>query len=319
MKVNEMNICFSISADYVFQMITTMVSVLENNQDSDINFYVLSTGLSAKDKELVDKLTEYYPNFSVRYIDVDAMLFQNFNFTINYITVETYFRYIIADLLPDIDKILYLDADLSVNKNIGDLYNADIRDFYIGGVTDTYINELHHKADINLTSEDLYVNAGVLLFNLKKIRDEHMVKQLFFNQNKYDSIIKFQDQDIINLTFRGKIKELDDRYNVTTVDFDKKRARLKNAVIIHYTGALKPWNFSYTKPQRKIWRRYFRIANKLLDNEIAALFPLSRTKELLLSVGKIFYNKKTNSQNVTRIFVLGICVLKSETSISWDA
>ncbi|MBQ7285438.1 MAG: hypothetical protein IJW72_04215, partial [Alphaproteobacteria bacterium] len=121
-----MNICFSISADYVFQMITTMVSVLENNQDSDINFYVLSTGLSAKDKELVDKLTEYYPNFSVRYIDVDAMLFQNFNFTINYITVETYFRYIIADLLPDIDKILYLDADLSVNKNIGDLYNADI-------------------------------------------------------------------------------------------------------------------------------------------------------------------------------------------------
>lgn len=297
-------------------MITTMVSVLENNKNSDIKFYVLSTGLSEHSKELIRQLADHYPNFSVQYLDVDAALFSNFSFTINYITVETYFRYIIADWLPDVDKILYLDADLIVNKNVEGLYNEDIGDFYIGGVSDTYIQELNHKTGIGLSEKDIYINAGVLLLNLQRIREDHMVEKLFFNQNKYNSIIKFQDQDIINLTFRGRIKEVDCRYNFTTVDFDKRKKQTKDAVIVHYTGSLKPWHLSYTKPQRKIWRRYFRIANKLLDNKITELFPFSKSREFFLSLGKFLYNKKTNSKNITRIFIFGICVLKSETTIS---
>ena len=140
----------------------------------------------------------------------------------NYNSKWTYFS-LLRVALPLIfymhDKILYLDVDTIVNDNIDAIWDIDLGDNYFAAV-----KEIHKSTD-----KYKYFNAGVMLMNLKALRDSGIASMMInvLNVRKFD----FCDQDCLNLFCEGKILEIPSYYNVnpyTEATKDKK--------IIHFAG-----------------------------------------------------------------------------------
>lgn len=258
-----MNIFFCVNNAYADKLLVTIISILENNLEQKIAFYILSSDFSDKNKILIQDTLKKYRNFKIKYLNVDKKIFDNSNLknNIEYISLETYYRYIIADIVPDINKALYLDADLIVNGRLNEFYDIDIENNYCAGVKDKFIEEIDYKNTLGMSSDEIYINAGVMLLNLGKLRKDHMSTKLLNNTIKLAEQIEYQDQDIINITFRGGIKEVDSKYNFTSSNVIREKQKIKEAIIIHYTGPIKPWNDSCKHKVRNLWRKYY---NKML-------------------------------------------------------
>lgn len=263
-----MDIFFCINDAYVEKLCVVMVSILENHRNSNITFHVVSSDLSDNSKYIIEQLKKIYKNYNIVYYSPDREIFKEFNINIEYITIETYYRYIISELAPQIDKCLYLDADIVVNGSLNKFYNMDISQYYCAGVRDVFIEEINYKKKIGLKQNDLYINAGVLLLNLSKIRNDNKVEQLLDNTRKYADIIEYQDQDIINITFKNKIKEVSSIYNFTSGNVKHEKNRRNEAIIIHYTGKEKPWDTKCKNKLKGIWHKYYALYIKNKNRKI---------------------------------------------------
>ena len=255
-----MNIFFCVNNAYAEQLLVTIISILENNNmERNIVFHVLSSDFSDKNKTIFKDTLKKYQNFKIKYINIDIKHFDNFDLknNIKYISVETYYRYIIADIAPNLNKALYLDADLVVNGNLNELYDIDLENNYCAGVKDKFIEETDYKNTLGLSPNETYINAGVLLLNLSRMRKDNVSEKLLSNTNKLAEQIEYQDQDIINITFRGQIKEVDSRYNFTGSNVIREKSKIKEAIIIHYTGPIKPWNENCKHKLRNLWKNYY--------------------------------------------------------------
>lgn len=243
--MEKYNICFSLDSNYVEQFMVSVVSILKNaDADDNINLYVLDGGLTLKHKQDIEKLKEIKP-FEINYIQMDNNEFKNCpmlcdmnkNFDDYHVTVPTYYRFKLAEVLPYLDKILYLDCDVIVKTSLKDLFDIDISQ-----------NSILMAKDVNSETEakrlglDNYYNAGVMLINLDFWRKNDVQNRLFeFAENNKD-IILWQDQDVINCVLNTSIKELPNKYNYQyflykEIDFEE----CKNCSILHLAGAFKPW------------------------------------------------------------------------------
>ena len=154
------------------------------------------------------------------------------------------------------NKVLYLDVDLIVNNDLKDLWNININDYYCAAVKDLNFDTEKYKKCIGMSDNEEYINAGVILFNLKKLREDNIAEKYFKNNEIYKDKIKYQDQDVINITLSNKIKIIDSIYNFTRNDKTKNR---NDAVIIHFFGAKKPWKIlSFNKLKQLYYYYYIR-------------------------------------------------------------
>lgn len=269
---DDINIFFAVNDAYAKQLSVTIVSILENNQDEKIHFYIMSNDFSELNKRALENIKKKYKNWNITFLQPNKKLFENLNLTIKYITIEIYYRYVIAQMLPNLNKALYLDADLAVNGPLRSLWDTPLQGYYCAGVRDLCIERLDYKKTIGLDESDLYINGGMLLLNLGKIRQDNMTNKLFENTIRMSGIIFYQDQDIINITFKNKIKEVDSIYNFTSDNLKKEKSKASKAVIIHYTGATKkPWKENCHSKLQYIWQCYARLneaIQSLDENEL---------------------------------------------------
>ena len=124
--MEKYNICFSLDSNYVEQFVVSATSILKNAKaDENICLYILDGGLTKTHKEYIEQLKEIKP-FEINYIQMDNSEFKNCpmlcdmnkNFDDYHVTVPTYYRFKLAEVLPKIDKILYLDIDIMFNGDI---------------------------------------------------------------------------------------------------------------------------------------------------------------------------------------------------------
>ena len=263
-----MNIVFAINKSYKDILSVLLLSILENNKQEFIHFYILTTDFNEEDKKNYDFLHKLYKNFEISFLKPDADRFKDLKLNIDYISIETYYRYLIAELLPTEDRALYLDADMVVNGSLSELYHTDLGDNYIAGVRDAYIMHEKYLPDESFKPDDLYINAGMLLCNLSKMREDKLADKLLENTIKYFDKIKYQDQDIINITCKGKIKEVDCIYNFTSYNTKIDKRKIKQAVVIHYTGKLKAWDKESKNKLNYIWWRNNKMTDKLMKRKI---------------------------------------------------
>ncbi|MDR3253697.1 MAG: glycosyltransferase family 8 protein [Endomicrobium sp.] len=145
-----------------------------------------------------------------------------------------YYRLLLPQILFDIDKIIYSDIDVVFNLNLQELDSIDVNSYYIAGVKDfnkkNFKNKLWNKYNIhNINDNGQYINSGILVMNLKKIRQDNIDKKwLYFVKENFP----FHDQDIINVSCKGKILFLPSEYNFLDI----------NAKVLHFSGNIKPWN-----------------------------------------------------------------------------
>lgn len=136
------------------------------------------------------------------------------------------------------------------------MWNININDYYCAAVKDLNFDTEKYKKCIGMNDNEEYINAGVILFNLKKLREDNIAEKYFKNNEIYKDKIKYQDQDVINITLSDKIKIIDSIYNFTRNDKTKNR---NDAVIIHFVGAKKPWkSLSFNKLKQLYYYYYIR-------------------------------------------------------------
>lgn len=259
-------IVFAINESYYKQLETVIVSILENSS-SNFEFIVLSKGLPEFCKDAIGKTISLYGDrSSARFIDLSKVKNINIESLMSrrddycYISVETFYRFYIPSLLPEYDKVIYLDADILVFDDLQNLYKIDVDQVYVGAVKDTYVTSIvgqnkksetrpkisfrDYLATVLNVKHTQYFNAGVLLLNLKKIRRDNIEPKLW-NFAIDRSPLDFQDQDVLNAVLGNKVKLIPPRWNLYK-DYTHKTINRSDCQttpgIVHFAGREKPWN-----------------------------------------------------------------------------
>ena len=256
----DINIFFTVNDSYTKYLSVSMASIIYNlDKEQIINFFILDGGISDENKRKLNKLKNI-KDFNIEYIKIDNSRFENIvKSSQAHITNETNYRFIISSLKPELDKCLFLDADLIADEDITELYNINIDDFYMGAVADQApLTENCWAKRLDLAKNYRYVNTGVILVNLKKWREENIEDKLFENVIKYANLLQFPDQDILNITLQDKVKNISHIYNAMPVqnylvEKEKKEA-FDNPVIIHWAGFMKPWIYSDANYSEYFWK-----------------------------------------------------------------
>ena len=250
---------------YVKYLAVTIASILCNaNKRDELNFYVLNDGsISVENKSKINDLKKI-KDFNIEWITVDTKLFENQGTNLREdITIATNYRFSLASLLPDIDKLIFLDADLILNADIANLWSIDVENYYMAcsPVFEGVFVDYQQKLDIPLDYR--YCNTGVMLCNLKKWREDNIEPFFFTNAKKYRDVCEFLDQDILNTVLYSKILYLDYKFNFIPDEeiwypeiYSKNLDKIpKNPDIIHWAGPRKPWNNTFVK-YFEIYRKY---------------------------------------------------------------
>ena len=146
-------------------------------------------------------------------------------------------------MLPDFvkeDKVLYIDTDAIVRKDISNIWMYDISDYYLAGVKDYGIYADDTLERMNITGK--YVNSGFVIFNLKKIREDDIEKQWFDVIN--NQFLVYPDQDAMNAVCQHKELYIPSMYNSCQSDDIRVTKEIINKDLIkvyHYTGPKDFW------------------------------------------------------------------------------
>ena len=253
----EIPIAMALDNNYTLPTIVAMTSMLENVKDDTVYKYhlLLSKDFTEENKQKILSLKEKYQSkqFDIKFIDMkDA--FKNAKKK-GMLAAPTYYRLNLPSLLSTYDKCIYLDGDIIVNGDLFELWNIDLGDYYVGGVGGFFQFDCSNYAKIlGIKDTDQYINAGVLLMNLKKLRSDKMDDKFGeFVKNKVNKCpdIKFQDQDTINACCYDRIKLIPLKYN--SLNGGVKGG--KDTLIAHFTGSSKPW-VNLNSPFAKKWWDY---------------------------------------------------------------
>lgn len=251
--------------NYFIPLLVTLKSILINTKEK---VYVKILTDHSYPEEKVSQLIALSNSYGSK-IEFQDMSSVNklLKTTIPHITVATYYRLWATDVFKDFDKCIYLDVDIIVKGDISLLYEINIDDYYVAGVK---APQFHLKKDgysshcARLGIKDIcqYINAGVTLLNLKKIREDNL-DDVF--QNLISKQYPVQDQDIINAACYDNIKLLHPKFNLMiTQDVDERdmstvfgekdaTEALENPVVIHYAGRIKPWKTPIIKFSYEWW------------------------------------------------------------------
>jgi lipopolysaccharide biosynthesis glycosyltransferase len=260
-------IVFASDNGFAGVLFVALTSIIKNTGNSIYDFYILiSPDFSLKNKNRIQKLVKKY-SFHVVFINMETA-FMEIPVPIPHITTPMFYRLLIPQLLPkEIEKCIYLDCDIIVTGDLLELYNTDLEEYYAAGVKGVnFVFNKNYESGINIPDIKNYINSGVLLLNLKLLRDDDIVnKFLTLLPNNYPC----PDQDIINIACFGRIKHLPPKYNKTIrmLQFNEDSFNvwssteiseaLSNPVIIHYLDKIKPWS-DKSSPWAEEWWKYCR-------------------------------------------------------------
>ena len=207
---NKIHISYSLDNKLTYQTLVSMISGLENNNfDSNLIIYHLlfSYDYNTSNIDIFESLKENY-EVKINYYIIPPFFNNSDKWTEN--TDCVYYKIILSLIFPDLERIIYLDGDTLIRKDIWEMYNYPFNDNYILGHP-YYSPEAVDKFKINAIH---YINGGCLLFNLEKIRKDKKDVDLLYFTIKKNKLLKYREQDSINYIFHPKIGFLPLKYGM---------------------------------------------------------------------------------------------------------
>ena len=246
--MNEVVIAYITDDNYVMPTIVSITSAIMNkNENSIYKIYIIGVSLSEENKKILDKFIEKNINDKIVINILHFNQHYNFDDTHPYVTSAAIFKFDIANILSDYDKVLYIDCDTIVLKDLSELFNIDINDYYTAAVKDYYVMEiLKHGEKIGVEN---YFNSGVIFLNTKILRENNVKERLLDYRNKNHDM--FMEQDTLNYIFNGKIKFIHPKYNYiidTIRQVDTKtisefyNSDINEPIVIMHLAGPKPFN-----------------------------------------------------------------------------
>lgn len=278
-------IAFAVGAKCTKQVHIMLNSVFMNNLDMFFECYVLFFDLPDREKKFYYRIITQ-AGHSCRFIQ-----FPRINIAVTeyaHVTSETFLRLLIPAVIPvGIERVLYLDFDIIVNGSLKELFQYPFMGCSLLAVkANRDQRRLRDIKKINgVPNGKKYFNAGVLVMNLEMLRDDEHFKREFvldYLENHLNEI-REDDQGYLNHFLWNKTKIINYKYNynaaiyycngydlfsrfksILTLIKEEKKAE-REAIIIHFRGASKPWDKKYNGQCSKLYFRYARDAGYYMN------------------------------------------------------
>ena len=308
---NYINVCLSFDEKYVQHAAVTMMSAVSNCSEP-IAFYVLDSNPSCISEQSKRKLINTFKGTDtiIKFSSANYSDYENFPVwevmqnSPKHCQYVPYYRLNLTDILKDLDRVVYMDSDIVVTGDLSKLFDMKLRnDNYIAGVNDMDFEKLSENISTNG-----YINSGVILFDLKKIREDNldvlqMCREILFE--KKVQLSPCIDQDLINIVFNNHIEFLDISWNAQSVGTGKGFARgfddqsiPKN--IIHFIAHHKPWMFNCKSQYQYLYFKYL----------AKTPWKIYALKFFLIKIKKFVFEKKNISATDKDIIILGMPLIK---------
>ena len=207
----KVGIAYALNNQYTFPTLVSMTSILENSSSHTYYiFYLLVDKKAFKNdnKRILTNLEKKYDRCEVNIIEISDENFKNAN-TKRY-PLAAYYRLILAEIIHDLNRIIYLDGDTLIYDDLSEMFNLDMGNNIILG----FVDNSYKKAEEFGIKTYKYIVSGVLLINLKKIRKENITQKFFEFINKYQDKLTQEDQTVINIVLHGRIDFLPPKFGI---------------------------------------------------------------------------------------------------------
>lgn len=269
-----MEIMLGLDNNYVSYCCVLITSFCENNLGEEHTFFILSDGFTKENELLLTKTVKKY-NQKIRLCTINTELLANAPIENPHLTISTFYRILAPLYIPNnVDKILYLDCDIIVRHSLQQLWNTDISNYAIGAVTDCLSGDIKKYNSLQYDYSLGYINAGVLLINLKYWRENDVTNRILSFINEHPERLQYEDQCAINYVLRNEKKFLPIKFNVQNPFFFKEKflcierkywneifEAIRDPYILHYTSCVKPWHKECEHPLKYIFFDYSKRAN----------------------------------------------------------
>ena len=257
MSAAPIPVLFCTDKNYWQHLGATLASLLASNPRNQFRIMVCSIEADAESEARVLHIASEFGNAMVEFIRFTPNP-QSFPVT-GHISLGAYLRLYMAEYIdPSLDKLLYLDCDLVVRKDIEPLWAVDIDNYLAAAALEPY---LHEHGPMGFQRGDPYFNSGVMLINLARWRSERLVEKFVACAAEMYTALTYWDQDILNIVLRGQVAFLNPRWNFLAIyaEMLPKHLRLareeflairRDPGVIHFTTAFKPWQY-IPEPQYK--------------------------------------------------------------------
>lgn len=267
-----LNVVYGSDDNYAKFLGTSMLTMFQSNKDAErIRVFALDCGIQEENRQHLEKIAADYGR-EITFVPVhEAVESLSLNLGAHKIAVASYARLFLSTLLPEeCEKAIYIDCDTLVTDSLAPLWETDMGDAYIAGcqdVVDSYFLDVIHM-DRSLK----YINAGVLLINLKAWRQEHMQEKFIQIIRDFGGNVPHHDQGTINAACGARRVIVPVRFNVTTSLFSFPARTIRrmyfledyytqedldeatsHPAIIHFTTGLlgRPWEKGTEHPYRQ--------------------------------------------------------------------
>ena len=221
LPLDDVVIVFACSESFVPYLSVATQSIVDNASASRrYDIIVLTRDLSPTSMITLSRQTKG-ANVGIGFLDVDAALGDIVLPHHGHFRPETYFRLLAPQLLPNVDKAIYLDSDLIVNADIAELYDTDVEGYKLGatrdadtiGQIDGYDESVGPYLENELGMDDPhdYFQAGVLVMNLAELR--RTVTPEEFLRISTERMWRWLDQDVLNKVVNGHYVRVPMKWN----------------------------------------------------------------------------------------------------------
>lgn len=257
---------------YAYVMLTSLFySHAQAEKETEFHVYLLHSDLTETDQAYLNSLAEEYGHV-IHFLKIDrASLPQQLPATQDW-PLEMYFRLMLPDILPgDVDRLLYLDVDMIIQKPIIELYQTDMEGSYFcvcPDMTVTFpvsdIRDEIFKEHIANEEQFTYFNSGLMLWDIDALRGRYCFRDYMELAERLEYKMLAPDQDLLNYLHWDQVKYLDAyRYDL----FSKKAYRLgyrydrvkRETTVVHFAG-MKPWEGKYVHYDiEQLWWDYAKM------------------------------------------------------------
>lgn len=272
-----LKVAVAVNENYVYPL-RVMLHSLFTTQKEPVTVFLVHTRIR---KKIIRGLCGFCASYGaeLKEVRVENDIFEQAPVKLHF-TKETYYRLILPWLLPDEDRVLYMDPDIIINGSLDTLWNLEFDGASLAAARDRIIMLLGTETRSLLKTDTVYMNTGVTLMDLRRIREEKSRKDIQSLLIEKGENLSFPDQDIINLLWEGQIKQIDDAYNLNPNILYLKEYlgmpwKTHSWKMIHYMGPDKPWNSGYMGNMYFLWaksewhvypkKRWFIIGGLLLE------------------------------------------------------
>jgi len=257
-ETSRIPIVFAANNYYVPYMAAAIQSVMENAaHNRQYIIYILYQDITDDNISLLKNQITHFLQFSIEFINVNKYISKYNLFVSRHVTVETYFRLLIPELLCEYQKAIYLDGDMICCTDIASLFDIDLGDHLFAAVRDLGVawyyspnhsegmKTIYSSVLLQLKKPDEYFCGGMCVFNIQLIRKTISTDKLF--ELAVSREWQVHDQDILNYLGEGKTILLHYHWNLMLTSNAKYlpeplqneyNEAVENPKIVHY----KPWN-----------------------------------------------------------------------------